>query len=106
MAGSASITTFDIEEQRARIEHAHEETRKFVAEQHKLIAEQSKLAAERFKMTAETSRMAAEQAKLSAEAAKLGRDRSVAPWQVALSGMTDGAALFGAGAAFIKPLGA
>ena len=113
MAASASLTTFDIEEQRARIERAHEEPHKFVAEQHKLIAEQSKLAAEQsklaaeqFKMTAEASKMAAEQTKLSAEAAKLGRDRSMAPWQVALSGMTAGAALFGAGAAFIKLLGA
>ena len=113
MAGSAAITTFDVEEQRARIERAHEETRKFVAEQHKLIVEQSKLAtepskraAEQFKMTAEASKMAAGRAKLSAEAAELGRDRSMAPWQVALSGMTAGAALFGAGAVFIKLLGA
>jgi hypothetical protein len=59
MAGSASPTTFDIAEQRARIERAHEETRKFVAVQHKLIAEQSKLAAEQTKFAAEQSKMTA-----------------------------------------------
>ena len=91
VAGSASQAAFAIEEQRARIERAHEETRKFVAEQHKLIDEQSKLAVGR--------------AKLAAEAAKIGRDRGLAPWQVAVSGMTAGAALFGAGAAFVKLLG-
>jgi hypothetical protein len=42
----------------ALIECAHEETRRFIAEQHKLIADQTKRAA---------------------EAAKLGRDRSPAP---------------------------
>ena len=87
-AGSASSAAFDIEEQRVRIERAHEETRTFVAERHKLIAVQAKLAAEQFGMTA--------------EAAKIRRDRSLAPWQVALSGMMAGAALFGAGAAFVK----
>lgn len=112
VAGSASQAAFAIEEQRARIERAHEETRKFVAEQHKLIAEQSKLAAEQtrlaaeqVKMTAEASKTAVEQTKLAAEAAKIGRHRSLAPWQVALSGMTAGAALFGAGAASVKLLG-
>ncbi|WP_244491832.1 hypothetical protein [Methylobacterium sp. Leaf361] len=112
VAGSASQTAFDIEEQRARIERAHEETRKFVAEQHKPIAEQSnlaaeqtKLAAEQFKMTAEASKTAVEQTKLAAEAAKIGRDRGIAPWQVALFGMTAGVALFGAGTAFVKLLG-
>ncbi|KQS84463.1 hypothetical protein ASG32_20805 [Methylobacterium sp. Leaf361] len=101
-----------MEEQRARIERAHEETRKFVAEQHKPIAEQSnlaaeqtKLAAEQFKMTAEASKTAVEQTKLAAEAAKIGRDRGIAPWQVALFGMTAGVALFGAGTAFVKLLG-
>jgi hypothetical protein len=49
--------------------------------------------------------VAVAQIKLAAEAAKLGRDRSLAPWQVALSGMTAGAALFGAGAAFITLIG-
>ena len=63
---------------------AHDETRKFVAEQHQLITEQ---------------------AKRIAEQAKLGRDRALAPWQVALSGMAADAAFFGAGAAFIKLIG-
>ncbi|MEE7451362.1 hypothetical protein MRF4_28280 [Methylobacterium radiotolerans] len=112
MAGSASPTAFDTEEQRARIERAHEETRKFVAERHKLIAEQSGLAAEQtelaagqFKMTAGASKTAVEQTRLAAEAAKIGRDRSLAPRQVAPSGMTAGAALFGAGAACVELLG-
>lgn len=84
MADAASPAAYDIEEQRARIERAQEETRKFVAEQIKLMAEQIKM---------------------TAKAAKLGRDRALAPWQVALSGMAAGAALFGTGAAFIKILG-
>ena len=81
MANAESPAAFDIEEQRARIHWAQEETNKFVAEQHKLIAEQ---------------------VKMTAEAAKFDRDRSLAPWQVALSGMAAGAAFFGASAAFIQ----
>jgi hypothetical protein len=71
-AGSASSAAFDIEEQRVRIERAHEETRTFVAEQHKLIVEQAKRAAEQTKP-------AAEQFGMTAEAAKIRRDRSLAP---------------------------
>lgn len=92
MADAASPAAFDIEAQRAQIQRALEETNKFVAEQHKLIAEAAKLAAEQLKM--------------SAEAAKLSRDRTLAPWPVALSGMAAGAAFFGASAAFITLLGA
>lgn len=46
---SATIPTgFDIEEQRARIDRAQAETRKFVAEQYKLMAEGEKLRRDRF----------------------------------------------------------
>ena len=68
----------------ARIERQQAETRKFVAEHDKLAAEREKLAA---------------------EAAKLDRDRSFAPWQVVATLMGAGAALFGAGAAFVKVFG-
>jgi hypothetical protein len=78
-AGSASSAAFDIEEQRVRIERAHEETRTFVAEQAKLAAEQTELAAEQFGMTAEASKTAVGQTKLAAAAATIGRDRSLAP---------------------------
>lgn len=69
--------TFDIQEQIERISRSQEETRKFVAEQHKL----------------------------QAEAMKMSRDRDLAPWQIAIAGMTAGAALVGATAAFIKIFG-
>lgn len=78
MADAATPLTPDLEEQIGRIRRAREESEKFVAEQKKL----------------------------NAEAMKLERDRMLAPWQVALSGMAAGAALFGAGAAFIKIIGA
>lgn len=77
MADAVSSLTPDLEEQLGRIRRAREESEKFVAEQKKLTA----------------------------EAAKLDRDRMLAPWQVALSGMAAGAAFFGAGAAFVKILG-
>lgn len=77
MADATTPLTTDLEQQLDRIRRAREESEKFVAEQRKLTA----------------------------EAMKLERDRMLAPWQVALSGMTAGAALFGAGAAFIKILG-
>lgn len=96
MADAASPAAFDIEAQRAQIQRAQEETNKFVAEQHKLMAE----------LMAEAAKLAVEQIRMSAEAATLGRDRTLAPWQVAPSGMAAGAAFFGAGAAFIKLLGA
>ncbi|WP_346013638.1 MULTISPECIES: hypothetical protein [Methylobacterium] len=44
----------------------------------------------------------AEQAKLQAEAAKQERDRILAPWQTMAASMAAGAALFGAGAAFVE----
>lgn len=78
MAEGAIPLTPDLEEQIGQIRRAREESEKFVAEQKKLMA----------------------------EAMKLERDRMLAPWQIALSGMAAGAALFGAGAAFIKLIGA
>ncbi|WP_348644184.1 hypothetical protein [Methylobacterium sp. WL120] len=47
----------------------------------------------------------AESRKLEHEARKLERDRMLAPWRIALSGMAAGAAFFGAGAAFVKLIG-
>ena len=46
---------------------------------------------------AETQKLLAEERKLLFEALKLKRDRALAPWVVAISGMTAGAALMGAG---------
>jgi hypothetical protein len=40
-----------------------------------------------------------------ADAARKRQEIGLAPWQVAFAGMTGGAALFAAGAAFIKILG-
>lgn len=50
---------------------------------------------------AETAKYAAEQRKLEAEARNFDRNR----WQILVTAMTAGAALFGAGAAFFKLLG-
>ena len=47
---------------------------------------------------AETAKYAAEQRKLEAEARNFDRNR----WQIVVTTMTAGAALFGAGAAFVK----
>ncbi|WP_018261867.1 hypothetical protein [Methylobacterium sp. WSM2598] len=77
MANSSAPASLDIAEQVARILRSQEETQKFAAEQRKLIA----------------------------EASKLERDRMLAPWQIVMSSMAAGAALFGAGAAFIKLIG-
>ena len=73
-----------LRERLAQIDRAQEETRKFASEQHKL---------------------AAKTAKLAAEAAKLSRDRGLAPWQIVITAMGTGAALFAAGAAFLNLLG-
>lgn len=76
MADATTPLTTDLEERLGRIWRAREESGKFVVEQRKLTA----------------------------AAMKLERDRMPASWQIALSGMAAGAALFGAGAAFIKIL--
>lgn len=78
MASTSSPTSLDIAEQVARVLRSNAETQKFIDEQ----------------------------SKLRAEAEKLARDRALAPWQIVLSSMAAGAALFGAGAAFIKVFGA
>ena len=57
------------------------------------------------RMNAETRKFVEEALKLQAEARKLGRDASIAPFTVILGTLTAGAALFGAGAAFVKLLG-
>lgn len=69
--------TYDLEEQRARINRALEETRKFSAEQHKLTE----------------------------EAIKLSREARLAPWQLTFTGFGAGAAVVAAIAALIKLLG-
>ncbi|KQP53010.1 hypothetical protein [Methylobacterium sp. Leaf106] len=78
MASTSAPNSLDIAEQVARVLRSNAETQKFIDEQ----------------------------AKLRAEAEKLARDRALAPWQIVLSSMAAGAALFGAGAAFIKVFGA
>jgi hypothetical protein len=67
----------EVEELVSRIERQQEETRKFVAEQHKLMAEGS----------------------------KLQRNRAILPWTVAATLLGAGAALFAAGAGFVKLIG-
>ena len=57
------------------------------------------------KLSEETRKYVAEAHKLSAETRKLSRDAILAHWQIVVTAMTAGAALFGAGAAFIKLLG-
>lgn len=54
---------------------------------------------------ARIERMQEETRKFFAETRKIDKDRSLAPWQIVITAMTAGAALFGAGAAFIKILG-
>ncbi len=75
--GAATPETLDLEEQIARIRRMREESEKFSAEQHKLIA----------------------------EALKPERDRAIIPWQVMATMLGAGAALFGAGIAFVKVMG-
>ena len=77
MAETSTPDSLDLAEQITRVFRAMDESRTFVAEQKTLMA----------------------------EAAKLERDRALAPWQVALAGMTAGAAFFGAGVALVKLLG-
>jgi lipid II:glycine glycyltransferase (peptidoglycan interpeptide bridge formation enzyme) len=80
-----------IDEMISRIERQQEETRKFASEQHKLSAEEQKLRSE--------------QGKLDAEAMKLRRDRAFPPWTVVAALLGAGAALFAAGAGFVKLIG-
>jgi hypothetical protein len=54
---------------------------------------------------ARIERMQEETRKFFAETRKIDKDRSLAAWQIVITAMTAGAALFGAGAAFIKILG-
>jgi aspartate/methionine/tyrosine aminotransferase len=70
---SDTAETLNLQEVIARIDRAQAETEKFVAEQRKLIA----------------------------ESLKLDRDRVIMPWQVVTT-LGAGAALFAAGAGFIK----
>lgn len=74
----------DIEEQVARIAQMIDDAAKLRAEQNKLTAEQQKL---------------------TAEALKLERDRAIIPWQVMATLLGAGAALFAAGAGFVKVIG-
>ena len=57
------------------------------------------------RMNAETRKFVEEALKLSAEARKLNRDASFAPFTIIIGASTAGAALFGAGVAFVKLLG-
>ncbi len=88
---SAVIPPDDAQIARATYDRMLAETRKFSAEQNKLAEEAGKYAAE--------------QNKLAAEAGKLQRDRQLLPWQVAVTLLGAGAALFAAGAAFVKLMG-
>ena len=83
-SNTAETVPFDLQEQLARIRRAQAESDKFVEEARKLSAEQNKL---------------------FAEALKSERERALAPWQIMVASMAAGAALFGAGAAFIELIG-
>ena len=84
------MADIDMQRELIRIERDRAETQKLVAESGKLLAEQHKLNAEN--------------GKLLAEQHKLSRDTSLAPWQMALTGMATGAALFAAGVALMRVL--
>ncbi len=71
------MTDLELQDTVARIKRAQAATDKFVDEGHKLRA----------------------------EAGKLERDRQLLPWQVAVTLLGAGAALFAAGAAFVKLMG-
>ena len=75
----------------ARIDRQHEETRKFVSEQHKLIAEQHKLNAEADK--------------LASEARKFDRERGLAPWQATAIAIGSLAALLASIVSLAKSMG-
>jgi hypothetical protein len=68
----------------------------------RIHAELQKLLAEAPKLLAEQNKLQAEQSKLMVERLKIERDRSLAPWQVAATMLTAGAALFAAGIAFSR----
>lgn len=55
---------------------------------------------------ARIERMQEETRKFAAEQRKIFRDIALAPWQIVITAMTAGAALFGAGAVFMKLFGA
>jgi hypothetical protein len=55
--------------------------------------------------TQESDKFIAEQRKLIAEAAKLDRDRTFLPWTIVATFLGAGAALFAAGAGFVKLIG-
>ena len=61
--------------------------------------------AEAPKLRAESEKFIAEQRKLIAESQKLDRDRALVPWQLVATLLGAGAALFAAGAGFIKLVG-
>jgi hypothetical protein len=56
-------------------------------------------------LRAETERFVAEQRKLMAESGKLERNRTLLPWTVVATLLGAGAALFAAGAGFVKLIG-
>ncbi len=68
----------------AQLDRLREATPKFTAEQHKLMAEQQKL---------------------NNEALKIQRERTFMPWTVVAAMPGAGAALFAAGAGFVKLIG-
>jgi hypothetical protein len=57
------------------------------------------------RMREESENFSAKQHKLTAEALKLERDRAIIPWQVVATLLGAGAALFAAGAGFVKVIG-
>ena len=61
--------------------------------------------AEAPKLRAESEKFIAEQRKLIAESQKLDRDRALVPWQLVATLLGAGAALFAAGAGFVKLIG-
>jgi hypothetical protein len=85
------MTEIEMQDVLARIKRAQAETDTFVEEGRKLRAD--------------TERSFDEARKLGAEAGKFERDRQLLPWQVFVTLLGAGAALFAAGAAFVKLIG-
>lgn len=70
-----------------------------------LLARIERDLAEAPKLRAESEKFIAEQRKLIAESQKLERERGLMPWQIVVTALGAGAALFAAGGAFVKLIG-
>lgn len=70
-----------------------------------ILARMERDLAEAPKLRAESEKFIAEQRNLIAESQKLDRERGMLPWQIVITALGAGAALFAAGGAFVKLIG-